>query len=445
MKITLNDLMAQDGFLCPECGKRHFGMMKDYVVEDGALKKIPEIVRKYGAKHPFVLCDRATYRAAGETVCDTLNAAEIPYTLHVIERETPAPDERIVGEAMMFCGNDCDMIVAVGGGVLNDTGKILAAAKNVPDMIVATAPSMDGFASASSSMERCGLKVSLSTKCPEIVLADPAILASAPAHRIRAGIGDMLAKYVSLVEWQIASVLVGETFCPFVAEIVNGALKKCREAAKAAVNGDREAVVAVMEGLVISGMTMNYVGNSRPASGMEHYISHIIDMRSLEFGTPADLHGIQAGLGTLLTVRAYEILMKQTPDEESAKKAVQNFNKNEWYAYLREKLGHGAEAIIAGEEREQKYGKEKHAERIRKIIENWEQLRKIVAQLPSSEELQAFMREIGHPVSCKEFGLDDKAIGEAFLMAKDIRDKYVLGRIIWDLFCEPEAFNAFVF
>ncbi len=432
MNYTLKELMAHDGFEC-SCGKRHYGLLKDCIIGENALAALPDMLRKHGANRPFILCDTLTYEAAGKKAASILESENIPYTMHIIERIKPAPDEKIVGEALMYCGAECDSVIAVGGGVINDTCKILAAAKNAPDIYVATAPSMDGYASASSSMERSGLKVSLNSKCPDVVIGDAEVLANAPKHMILAGIGDMAAKYVSLVEWQIASLLIGEYYCPTVAEIVRTSLDVCVKAGKDAVNGDHSAVCKLAEGLVMSGLAMNYAGISRPASGMEHYISHILDMRALEFGTPADLHGIQCGVATLLTVRAYEKLLQYTPDEAKALAYVESFSLDAWFEHLRARLGHGADAIIAGELKEQKYDKTKHAARLKKIMDNYECIKEIARELPSSQELGAFFAEIGHPVSGKELGLSENELREAFLMAKDIRDKYVLGRLLWDL------------
>lgn len=432
MTYTIANLMQNDGFECA-CGKRHYGLLKDCVIGTHALAALPDILRKYNVTHPFLLCDNETYEAAGWFVVGLLENENIPFTLHKIDRVKPAPDEKIVGEAVMYCDASCDGVIAVGGGVINDTCKILAATKNVPDVYVATAPSMDGYASASSSMERGGLKVSLNSKCPDAVIGDADILAHAPKHMILSGIGDMTAKYVSLVEWQIASLLIGEYYCPTVADIVRSSLDTCVKVAKDAVNGDPEAVCRLAEGLVLSGLAMNYAGISRPASGMEHYISHILDMRALEFGTPADLHGIQCGMATLLTVQGYEKLREYTPDKEKALAYVANFRLNGWFDHLREQLGHGADAIIAGERKERKYDVAKHAARLEKILANFDRIKEIAAQLPSSEELRTFFTSIGHPVSGKEFGLTERELREAFLMAKDIRDKYVLGRLLWDL------------
>ena len=347
--------------------------------------------------------------------------------------EKPAPDERTVGEVLMYCDGSCDSVIAVGGGVINDTCKIVAAAKKVPNIIVATAPSMDGFASASSSMERSGLKISLNSKCPEAVIADTDVLVRAPKRMILSGIGDILAKYVSLAEWEIAHLLVGDFYCETIAEIVKDSLAQCVRDAKAAVNGDKKAILSVMEALVISGIAMNYAEISRPASGMEHYISHIVDMRALEWGTPADFHGIQCAVATLTTVRAYEELLETVPNREKALTAVSSWDDEKWNAYLREKLGKGAESIIAGEKKEKKYDKEKHGIRLGKIISGWSEIKAIVKKLPSSEKLTAFMKDIGHPTEPEELGLTSEQWQDAFRMAKDIRDKYVLGRLLWDL------------
>jgi glycerol-1-phosphate dehydrogenase [NAD(P)+] len=433
MSVYLKDLMENDGALCPSCGKRHFGLLRDYIAQERAIEQLPALLKKYDCHNPFVLCDPNTYRVAGAQIVNVLKQAGIPFSLHIMAAEKPAPDEKTVGEALMYCDVACDAVIAVGGGVLNDTGKIIAAAKKVPDIIVATAPSMDGFASASSSMERSGLKISLNSKCPEAVIADPDILIHAPKRMILSGIGDILAKYISLVEWKIAHILVGDYYCETVAGIVEDSLAVCVRDAKAAVNGDKKAILSVMEALVISGIAMNYAGISRPASGMEHYISHIVDMRALEWGTPADFHGIQCAVATLTTVRAYEKLFASLPNREKALAAIAAYDNERWNAYLREKLGHGAESMIASEVKERKYDQAKHTVRLEKIISEWNTLADIVKTLPKSEDLEAFMKDIGHPTEPCELGLTDGQWSEAFLMAKDIRDKYVLGRLLWDL------------
>jgi len=156
-------------------------------------------------------------------------------------------------------------------------------------------------------------------------------------------------------------------------------------------------------------------------------------MRALAFGTPSDLHGIQCGMATLITIRIYEKLRNYVPDREKALAYVRSFSSETWNTFLREKLGQGAEAMIAGEAAERKYDQTKHAARLEKIIGNWDAICEIIDELPHSDEIETFMKEIGHPTSPNEIGLTGQEIRDAFLMAKDIRDKYVLGRLLWDL------------
>ena len=104
MGYDLASLMRNDGFVCPSCGRRHFGGLRDCAVRRGALRVLPDLLGKYGARKPFVLCDGDTYRAAGEKVCGVLKEAGISFSIHIVGRKKPAPDERIVGEIFArFC------------------------------------------------------------------------------------------------------------------------------------------------------------------------------------------------------------------------------------------------------------------------------------------------------------------------------------------------------
>ena len=183
-------------------------------------------------------------------------------------------------------------------------------------VIVGTAPSMDGYASATSSMTMDGLKISLGSKCADMIIGDLDILCNAPVKLMRSGLGDMLAKYVSICEWRIAHVITGEYYCEEIAKLVRASLKKCVDQAEGLLKRDKAAVKAVFEGLVVCGAAMKFAGVSRPASGVEHYISHIWDMRAAEFDTPAELHGIQCAIGTLIAVGLYEKLVKIVPDQK---------------------------------------------------------------------------------------------------------------------------------
>ena len=443
--IELSELIDLGEFDCEGCGKRHATGVGRVIIEKGAVEKLPELLRQAGAKKPFILSGHDTFAAAGEKVCAVLDGAGIPYSKYVFPVSPVRPTEFTVGSAMLHYDHSCDFLIAVGSGVINDTTKILTRMAGTRYIIVATAPSMDGFVSATSSMDRDGLKTTINSTAAWGVIGDLDILCSAPMHLLRAGVGDMLAKITSLVEWKLAAVIVGEEYCPVIAGLVENALNKVMTHAEGLLNRDPEAVRSVMEGLLIAGIGMNFAGVSRPASGMEHYFSHIWDMRSLAFEDAVfEQHGIQAGMGTLYTLMAYEKFLElcKAPDEEKALAYVKHFSNDAWNAQLLQFIGEGAQAMIEGENREHKYCPVKHAARIKVIEAHWSEIIAIIRTLPSSAEIRALMEKIGFPTSAACIGYDDSMVKTTFTMTKDIRDKYVGTRLFWDLGVLEEVADA---
>lgn len=343
------------------------------------------------------------------------------------------PDEKAVGSVVMHFDHACDLIIAVGSGVINDIGKILANMTKLPYFIVGTAPSMDGYASATSSMTVDGLKVSLPSKCADVIIGDIDVLKNAPMRMLQSGLGDMLAKYISIAEWRIANEIIGEYYCERVAQLIRVALKRCVDNAEGLLNRDEEAVKAVFEGLVIGGVAMAFAGASRPASGVEHYFSHIWDMRGVEFGTKVDLHGIQCAVATNTVAGLYEKVLKITPEKQKALIYARAFEYKAWAETLRKLLGLGAEAMIALEEKEQKYSVEKHAKRLDVIIEKWDKIQEIIQEeIPTQKQIESILDKIGAPKTAQEIGIDCD-LSMTLKATKDIRDKYVLSRLLWDL------------
>lgn len=416
--------------ICP-CGKRHTADIDDVIIGNGVIAKLPEIIAKYGAKKPFILADVNTHQAAGEAVCNLLDASGIDYSSYVFPNTALEPDEQAVGSLMLHYDSRCDLIIGIGSGVINDIGKILSNITGHRYIIIATAPSMDGYASATSSMARDGLKISLNTRCADVILGDMDILKNAPLHMLKSGLGDMLAKYISIAEWRIAHIITGEYYCEEVAQLIRSALKKCVDNAEGLLKREDTAIRAVFEGLVIGGIAMTYAGVSRPASGVEHYFSHVWDMRGLEFGTPVDLHGIQCAQATLVAAKLYEAVKGMTPSKEQAEAFVADFRYDSWRETLRSFLGRSAEAMIALEEKEGKYRKNTHPVRFETIESNWFDIVRIIEEeIPSYETLARLLDTIG--VS-RELDMDKETVKLSFLATKDIRDKYVLSRLAWDL------------
>ena len=415
------------------CGKTH-DFSGEVISGSGAIGELPRVLRERGIRRPFIIADENTYAAAGKQTVSLCREAGAEPSVFIFREKKLEPEESSVGLAMMHYDYAADACIGVGSGVINDISKIVAAVADKPYIIVGTAPSMDGFASATSSVTRDGLKISLPSKAAEVIIGDTDLLAAAPVRMMLSGLGDMLAKYVSICEWRLANRITGEYYCPEIAELVRSALKKCVDNADGLLRRDKAAVQAVFEGLVLSGAAMKYVGVSRPASGMEHYISHVFDMRGVEFGTPMDFHGIQCAVGTLTAVKLYERIKKITPDREKGARYVENFDLAAWNEQLRAFFGRGAEDMIRLEEKEHKYDPQAAEVRRAVICDAWDELMAIVEEeLPSAAALTELFDRLGIPKSVTEIGQPAEILPMTLKATKDIRDKYVLSRLLWDL------------
>ncbi len=415
------------------CGKVHRARVKEVIIADGATEALPRVLEGLPAARVFVAYDRNTERAAGGRIEGVLAAAGIRFDRFVFEEDRVEPDEASVGRTVGAFGGQ-DAVIGVGSGVINDICKVVAKTFGKPYIAVGTAPSMDGYCSSTSSLLIGGLKKSVDSKCPDVFIGDVDILKDCPEDMLRAGFGDMIAKTVALFEWRLGHMVTGEYYCPFVEETVRTAWNRIREGAGKLMERDGSAVAAVTDGLVISGIAMNYAGISRPASGCEHYFSHIWDMRGAAFGTPTSLHGIQCGIGTLLTLRGYEKLLKEEFDPGRAIEKKRSFDRNNWFEKIRERLGPGGDEMVKKASEGFVYREERSAARLGVILENIGKIRDLAEELLMKEaDAKRLFESLGCPVSMEQIGLDPKDANTDFAMTRDVREKYILSTLAWDI------------
>ena len=431
---SLETLIAKEGHDCA-CG-RHHSMVMDFLrIEPGAVKYIPEGLKAIGGTKPFIVCDNHTKEAAWSFVEPVLKEAGIEYTLYCFPFDHVEPDEHAVGSLTMAFDPSCDCVMGIGSGVINDCCKVLCHAIGCKQMIVGTAPSMDGYASNSSSMIRERIKVSLYNAAPAAIICDIDIIKNAPMRMLWAGFGDMLAKYIAICEWRISNLVTGEYYCENIANLMRASLKKIVENAPGLKTRDEKAVQATVEGLVLSGIAMSYAGISRPASGLEHYFSHLWEMMALDRGTDYELHGIQVGVGTLITLKLYDDIRNIKPSREVAEKFISEFKNEDWEKMIRSIFGQAAETVIRQEHTIfHKNDKARHAVRLTKILEGWDDiLRFIDEELPETEKIAALMKDLGMPMVPADIDISKEDTVNAFIGSRDIRDKYLSSTMLWDL------------
>ncbi len=429
-------LITKEGFEC-ECGKKHVAAgLKSIHVGSGVIEKLPEVLGELGIKKPFIVTDRNEYEAAGKRVEQILNAERVNYSLHIIPC---APDKRVApaefatGSIALNFDVSCDAILCVGSGVMNDLCKVMSNITGRPSVVVATAPSMDGYASDGAAMEVNNIKLSLKEVIPAALICDTDIMAAAPMHMLHAGLGDMMGKFSALSEWRIATLVVGESYCAETAALVRSSLKKIVDGSSGVKDRSPASIATIAEGLILSGIAMAFAGHSRPASGLEHYFSHCWEMVAIAKGEECDLHGIQVGVGTLLALKIYEHLKTVKPDMDRVIAAADSFDEKAWEANIRRMFIDTADDIIAMEKKAKKNERNGRIARAQRIIENWDEILRIAEDTPSVAEIESIMKNAGMPTTPQEIGISKKDVIDAFICSRDIRDKYLLSSMIWDI------------
>ena len=433
--LPLEQLIRPEGYDCA-CGKHHACALDYLGIGRGRIRETADMVRRMGCRRPFLVCDANTWEAAGRRADALLTEAGIGHVSYIIpcHGQKIAPAEWELGSCLMHFDPACDLILGVGSGVVNDLCKVLGNALKLKSAIIGTAPSMDGYASNSSAMEINHVKMTLFNRAPKGILLDTDILAEAPMRMLWAGLGDMAAKYVALCEWRMSHLVTGEYYCESVAALMRSALKKVVDAAEGIPARDPDAIRAIAEGLAVSGIAMAYAEVSRPASGLEHYFSHMWEMMALERNLPYDLHGIQVGIGTMLTLKMYRKFRTVRPDRARAEAFWREMTGEKWQSQIRRIFGKTAPEIIEMERTARKNDPAGHEKRLENILANWEEIQRAVREeLPDYGALRSLMEKTGMPLKPSQIGISAEDTVNAFIGARDARNKYMSCSLLWDL------------
>lgn len=312
--------MAGRRFSC-SCGKEHAVGVRRISTGSGqpqaaaaSVKAALEAVRGDGV---LVVMDTNTQEAWGCEISDALEAEGLAVREKCYETRAGhplVPDERALGELLLALDADTGVLVAVGSGSINDLCKMVSTRCGIPYVSCATAPSMDGYVSAVASLVVGGLKSTFDATPPVAVHAAPEVLRSAPAELLQAGFGDVVGKIVALADWRLAAALKGEARCETVDAMVARAVVLCTGQAAGIRARDAQAVSAVYDALLLTGLAMGMAGSSRPASGAEHHLAHFWEREALKEGRPHALHGIAVGVGTHVCARVYELMGERLPE-----------------------------------------------------------------------------------------------------------------------------------
>lgn len=435
-RFTIEAALGQS-YSC-SCGRVHSSQLEHFILERDAAQEIPRLVREHGCTHVLVVADRHTMAAAGEGLLSAFaEASDLKIETVVFEDDDLVPDEsaleRLRRASQEMPAVDC--YLALGSGTINDLTRYVSYEAKKAFMVFATAPSMDGYASGVSPLILNQMKQTFNAQSPFAIVADPEILAAAPDKMIQAGVGDVLGKYSSLLDWQLSALVFDEYYCAEIAEMVSRSREAVRRALPDIAARKPEAIRLLFQALIEVGIAMDYSGNSRPASGAEHHLAHFWEMQFLFNEQLPILHGLKVGVALPIILDAYAFLAKQTEafDFEAVRQRARAFDTARWYERVDSVYGPGAAEIKRLAETENLLSLDGRLARIERIEAKWPRVLELARTAPTSEEIQTLYRSIDFPASPAELGVDSELRDEALRSAKDLRSRYTILRLFDDL------------
>ncbi len=255
-----------------------------------------------------------------------LELAGIDYRVLILK--DAQPDEKNLA---LLKKQNCDLMIALGSGVISDLCKFVSAQKKVPYIIFPSAPSMNGYLSKNASLLIAGHKKTVPATLPLAVFADLEILKTAPKNLIQAGIGDSLCFYSCWFDWLLSHFVLGTKFDEKSFKIAKNKIDfLIKNYSKFSLNDDKLLKI-LTEILLLSGAAMTMAQGSYPASQSEHLIAHAFEMKYPKKAHKI-FHGLQIATTTLTSLKmqrelANKGLLQITKNEFSEKNLAKFFNK----------------------------------------------------------------------------------------------------------------------
>lgn len=397
------------------CGRHHDTTVRDVRIGPGLVNEVGSILRENDFTNKLlVVADKNTLSAASG-IEQSLEGFDVTYKIY---DELRVADLVHVEELEELIRDKEISVLSVGTGSLNDPCRLACARQNKLFAIFATAPSMDGFASYSSPLVSNGFKSSYAAKSPEVIIGDTAILAASPVYLKSAGFGDMIAKYVALIDWQVTHLLTGEYYCEKVAKLTRDALDSLVELADKVTQNDEETAGKIFESLLMTGIGMSFTQNSRPASGSEHVVAHLIECKELPQGIVPNYHGEDVGVCTLEVLKLYESLTAHEHIKAHAD-ATDWDSVYDYYGPLAESVRGFNEPKTVTDEVDPS------------VLEaSWGRIREIVASVPSYAECKEAMIKAGCKLTREDIGKSEQLFDDCMKYSPYMRYRLTLLRLL---------------
>lgn len=378
-----------------------------YIVNDA----IPDFIafcRARGLDRFLLVADTNTYPALGRRAEAALRDQGWDVRTAILHGDDVIADAHYMMQVLLAGDNLPRTYVAVGSGTITDITRFLSHRAGQKFISLPTAASVDGFTSIGAPIVVDGAKITLLTHGPLAVFADIPTLCAAPQAMIAAGFGDLIAKLTSVADWELGRLFWAEPYDATIAQRSRNAAWAAVKQLDAIANAECEGVKTLMEGLIESGFCMLDFGETRPASGAEHHISHMWEMMLLREGRRSVLHGAKVGVAVIVSAQRYDVIKAMSQREAAGRLAAAALpDRDADIAAIRAAFPHMVDELVEIQAPFLNMTEAQFAALKARVLENWDAVQQIAATVPSAAEVIGWLRRIGGATTAAEITLSD--------------------------------------
>ena len=409
-------LLLEGRYPDPLTGELLRAESRSIVIEDSLAGREADLLASLGlGRRIALIADENTYAALGERVERAIAGSfDVQRLVSNVGVHADAETIARLGTEM---DPKTDAVVAVGSGTLNDLAKMVALTRRLPQVVFATAPSMNGYTSVSASISIGGVKRSLRATTPVGAFFDLKVLAAAPPSMIRAGLGDSSCRPTAQADWLISHLLLDRPYRETPFALLAGDEPELFSHASGLVAGDIDAMRLLVRTLVLSGMGMTICGGSFPASQGEHLLSHYAEMKHPE-GMREPLHGEQIAVCALAMARLQDRILAA---EKPPVIRPSTITREEVLAHF----GAIAGAPCWSELEPKLFDRARAEELTARLASSWDAIRgRIAAVTHGAARMERMLAAAGAPTTPEDLGWPPSLLADGLVHAREIRNRY---------------------
>lgn len=413
------ELLLEGRYPDPETGELLAASSRAIAIEPSLDGMEADLVARLDLGRRFVVvADVNTQPALGDRIVRALGAQSI------ILHDGVVADEETIAKVAAAVDADVEVVVAVGSGTINDICKMVALARGCPQIVFATAPSMNGYTSVSASLAYGGFKRSVRAITPTAAFFDLGVLAKAPLRLVRAGLGDSIARPTAQADWLLQHLILGRPYreVPFAMLAADEAA--LLDGAAALVAGDLGVMRALVRTLVLSGFGMTICGGSFPASQGEHLISHYVELMAPSI--PHSFHGEQIAVASLAMAR----LQERTLELPAPRLHATHLDRATCIAHFGQAQGDACWGELSPKRLDAQQADAINA----RLATQWPEIRERIAKtMVGSQRIQGVLAAAGAPTAPADLGWPPGLLPAALANARMMRNRYTFLDFAGDL------------